>query len=411
MIFITIPIAIVAGLIIAKYYKPKSKSEKIWASILIPLIGGALIHLLVASCKNSGFGFAFDLGSTLLFVVIPEVALLITLLISLEVGGKKDWNDTSTIKLHYGTGENRVDFEVNLTQKEILQMAKMREQDPERWKDNELELVKLVKKEVETDGSIKIEKESKEEEPVSENNIENVEIENSDKIQNAENNGSPNVQIVENESLIEQTPRQSGDPEKEEEKGCLFGNKLESEYRREAVTNAHWIRQNGTEMCINIDDVTYQRMIELQNESPKKWVDNEFNLYLQAASGKKNGSKRKRKWKMKKWMWIVAIIIGLCAIYGIVARTVDSTIATCNEDMMHRVYQQVTYQGYVSCSYPVFRYRMIASSLYRKKMYNLYPMYPYQWKGQACEKPCDYENYVFNLHINKWIENPFVWLW
>ena len=114
---------------------------------------------------------------------------------------------------------------------------------------------------------------------------------------------------------------------------------------------------------------------------------------------------------MKKWMWIVAIIFGLCAIYGIVARTVDNTIATCNEDMMQRVYQQVTYQGYVSCSYPVFRYRMIASSLYRKKMYNLYPIYPYKWKGNECSTRCDYDDYVHYLHINKWLESPFVWLW
>ncbi len=101
--------------------------------------------MLVAACKNSGYGFAFDLGSTLVFVAIPAVALMITLFISLKVGGKKDWNDTSTMKLHYGTGEDRVDFEVCLTQKEILQMAKLREQDPEKWKDNELELVKAVR--------------------------------------------------------------------------------------------------------------------------------------------------------------------------------------------------------------------------------------------------------------------------
>ena len=163
MLLFTIPIAVVIGIIISRKYAPKTRSEKIWASFLIPLISGALIHLLVASCKNSGYGFAFDLGSTLLFVAIPEVALLITLLVSLEVGGKKDWNDTSTMKLHYGTGENRVDFEVSLTQKEILEMAKLREQDPERWKDNELELVKAVRKG--NDDVVPIEKENKVQEP------------------------------------------------------------------------------------------------------------------------------------------------------------------------------------------------------------------------------------------------------
>lgn len=172
MLLFTLPVAIVVGIIISRKYAPKTKSEKIWASILIPLIGGALIHLLVASCKNSGFGFAFDLGSTLLFVAIPEVALIITLLISLEVGGKKDWNDTSTMKLHYGTGENRVDFEVNLTQKEILQMAKLREQDPEKWKDNELELVKAVRKGISVGKPIENESNTKDSESLTDNPIE-----------------------------------------------------------------------------------------------------------------------------------------------------------------------------------------------------------------------------------------------
>ena len=172
MLLFTLPLAIVVGIIISRKYAPKTKPEKIWASILIPLIGGALIHLLVASCKNSGFGFAFDLGSTLLFVAIPEVALIITLLISLEVGGKKDWNDTSTMKLHYGTGENRVDFEVNLTQKEILQMAKLREQDPEKWKDNELELVKAVRKGIDVCKPIENESNTIDSESLTDNPVE-----------------------------------------------------------------------------------------------------------------------------------------------------------------------------------------------------------------------------------------------
>ena len=76
MLFVIIPIAVIVGFLIAKYYKPRNKSEKIWASVLIPLISGVLIHLLVASCRNSGYGFAFDLGATVLFVAIPEVVLL-----------------------------------------------------------------------------------------------------------------------------------------------------------------------------------------------------------------------------------------------------------------------------------------------------------------------------------------------
>ena len=530
MIIITIPIAIIVGVIIARYYAPKTKSEKVWTSILIPLIGGILINLLVAACKNSGYGFAFDLGSTLVFVAIPAVALMITLFISLKVGGKKDWNDTSTMKLHYGTGEDRVDFEVCLTQKEILQMAKLREQDPKKWKDNELELVKAVRNginvgkpnendnkdqnpelltdnpietdttaedptapkglitnkkladeirtEKRTERNLNQEKDSEkphifkmkrsvriilaivacivlfilfsalttilglkhgggaivmivfmglmafvwrsivgkktDEGPQNDNNDNLIIEENTVEeglVSNHRTDNEPLVadQIVESSKVAEAQTKQIIEEIKENPN--LFGDKLESEYRRESVTNAHWIRQNGTEMCINIDDNTYQRMVELQNENPKKWVDNEFNLYLQATSGRQKGKKRKRTWKMKQWMWIVAVFIGLCTIYGVVARVVDNTVATCNEEMMQGVYEALKYQEYVNCSYPTFRYRMIANSLYRKKMYNLYPKYVYKWKGQWNEKPCKYEDYVFNLHINKWLENPFVWLW
>ena len=406
MIIFTIPIAVVIGILISRKYAPKTKSEKIWASILIPLISGVFINFLVASYKNSGFGFMFDVGSTLLFVAIPEVALLITLFASLEIGGKKNWNDTSTMKLHYGTGENRVDFEVTLTQKEILQMAKLREQNPERWKDNELELVKAVKKEV--NEVYVIEKESDDKEIVAENKTEGKDVGETLKL---EDDRLPTTRNDENDNQIELESNQSEKTEKDSEKEGLFGNKLESEYRRESIPEAHWIRQNGTEMCINIDEITYKKMIELQNENPEKWVDNEFNLYLQATSGRQKGNKIKRTWKMKKWIWIVIIIVGLCTIYGVVARVVDNTVATCNEEMMQGVYESLKYQEYVSCSYPTFRYRMIANSLYRKKMYNLYPKYVYKWKGQWNEKPCAYEDYVFNLHRNNWLENPFVWLW
>ena len=158
MIFITIPIAVVAGLIIAKYYKPKGKSEKIWASILIPLISGVLIHLLVASCRNSGYGFAFDLGATMVFVAIPAVALLTTLFIALKAGKEdktiKDTNETFEVPLHYGTGDNRVDFELQLTKEEIVRLGEMRREDPARWEDNDLELVKAVKKELLGENSV-----------------------------------------------------------------------------------------------------------------------------------------------------------------------------------------------------------------------------------------------------------------
>lgn len=408
MLFVIIPIAVIVGFLIAKYYKPRNKSEKIWASVLIPLISGVLIHLLVASCRNSGYGFAFDLGATMLFVTIPEVVLLITLFIKLQVEDAdkneiKESIETFDVPLHYGSGENRVDFELQLTKEEMVKMGELRKEEPDRWENNDLELVKAVKNALQEEIK-KQETTNETKEPIEESIVKNGVASDSESVDEPLVVDQITDEIKASETNTEPIV------EKVEEKTNLFGNKLESEYRREAVTNAHWIRQNGTEMCVNIDDATYQRMIELQNENPKKWVDNEFSLFLVAKSGKQSDH-RKRKWKMKKWMWIVAIIIALCTLYGIVARTIDNTIATCNEDMMQRVYQQVSYQGYVSCSYPVFRYRMIANSLYRKKIYNLYPMYPYQWKGRTYEKPCDYDNYVFNLHINKWVENPFVWLW
>ncbi|MBR1513886.1 MAG: hypothetical protein IJ622_06315 [Bacteroidales bacterium] len=405
MLLIITPIAVVIGVLIAKYYKPKNKSEKVWASILIPLISGILIHLLVASCKNSGYGFAFDLGATIVFVAIPTVALLITLFIKLKVENVdkkeiKNSNETVDVPLHYGTGENRVNFELQLTKEEILKMGEMRREDPDKWEDNDLELVKAVK------NALLIEKEKEQDIKCDDENI----VEESS-TSNSKQTVEPMIvaQVAEDAKATEVTTEPIA--ELVEEKPNLFGNKLESEYRREAETTAHWIMQNGTEMCINIDDATYQRMVELQNQNPKKWVDNEFNLYLQAASSKQNGRKKSRTWKMKKWMWVVAILIGICTIYGVVARVVDNTVATCNEEMMQGVYEVLKYQEHVSCSYPTFRYRMIANSLYRKQMYNLYPKYPYKWKGQWHDKQCDYKEYVFNLRINKWLENPFVWVW
>ena len=346
----------------------------------------------------------------MVFVAIPAVALLITMFIALKVRKEdkkeiKESKETFDVPLHYGTGENRVDFELQLTKEEILKMGEMRREDPARWEDNDLELVKAVK------NALQIEKERKQDTECEAEELFEEIIMVDAPTPNADQNGESIIvnQVADDAKTIKTKTEQIA--EAVEEKPNLFGNKLESEYRREAVTNAHWIRQNGTEMCLNIDDTTYQRMIELQNENPKKWVDNEFNLYLQASSGKKNGHKRKRTRRMKLWMWIVAGFIGLCTIYGVVARVVDKNVAMCNEEMMQAVYDVLIYKEHITCSYSTFRYRMIANSLYRKKMYNLYPKRPYKWKGQWHDKQCDYKEYVFNLRINKWLENPFVWVW
>ena len=404
MIIFTIPIAIVIGVLIAKNYAPKTKSEKILTAILIPVFSGFFINLIVASAKNSGMGFWFDYGSTFLFVAIPEVALLITLFVALEVGGKKNWNDISTMKLHYGTGENRVDFEVSLTQKEILQMAKLRGQDPERWKDNELELVKMVKKEV--DANCVIQKESQEKEPIVENTYEK---ENASEVQELENEDASNNPIVENINTIESEPIHSEEAEEEKEDASLFGNKLESEYRRESKPEAHWIRQNGMEMCINIDDATYKKMVELQNENPKKWVDKELDLFHRAIemvpNSKSIKSKRKRFTRKSirfKWYYLLAFITGLILTYSVVASVVNHNYAECDENQMISLYIYCDKMDYTNCNNSsIFRYRMISSRLYRKKVHN---------KIYSNTKESFYR-FEQQLKISHNMENPFYWLW
>ncbi|MBO7468758.1 MAG: sel1 repeat family protein [Bacteroidales bacterium] len=144
MLLFTLPIAIVVGIIISRYYTPQTRAQKIWASILIPFVGGFVIHLIVAGCINSKYGFGFDLGSTLVLMLILEIALLVTLLIALKVGDTA-LDGSTLVKLHTGSGDNRVEFEVYLTQEQLLQMAKTRQQNPEKWKDNEYELVKTIR--------------------------------------------------------------------------------------------------------------------------------------------------------------------------------------------------------------------------------------------------------------------------
>ena len=301
MLILVIIIAIVIGIIIARYYKPKSKSEKIWASILIPLVGGIIIHLLVASCRNSGYGFAFDLGATLVWIAIPAVALLTTLFIALkpEIKGSntiesKEMDETFNVPLHYGKGDLRVDFEIQLTKQELFKMAQFRKKDPSKWEDNDLELVKEIKKTLQIEQEVTSESENDLEEvlPIK-NSLESESVSITEPITSEQDNAKHSV-------LTETVKNQN--TEEIEKKVYLFGNKLESEYRRESATDAHWIRQNGTEMCIKIDEVTYQQMIELQNENPKKWVDNEFNLFLEAKSSQQDVHRRKRKNRMNKWI-------------------------------------------------------------------------------------------------------------
>lgn len=258
-----------------------------------------------------------------------------------KIVGKKDDSELTTVKLHTGSGEKRFDFEVQLTQDEILQMSRIREQDPEKWKDNEYELVKTIKQDFRIDELEKVNTSSKAEQilqtiKLNQDGIEvsmslpSYVIEQMEKIKSQEPQKWENneVELVReakrlvvsvskeiDESLVEKeveptietkpdldTPKEQFIPipsdaveeqpiiepvvekEKPQPSESLFGNKLESEYRRESKTESHWIRQDDTEICINIEESVYKKMVEMQNENPKKWVNKELDLFQKAKS-------------------------------------------------------------------------------------------------------------------------------
>lgn len=268
-----------------------------------------------------------------------------------KIVGKKEEGDTATLKLHSGTGENRYDFEVQLTQEEILRLSKTREQDPEKWKDNEYELVKAIKpdfridelensgKEIQAEPAkdtiqtitllqdgievtmslsasviekmnilrkqdpqkwinkeVELVREAKKQVKaislIKEDGIEEVGDLESDKKPETTITAEVGSEPIETELSKEESPkpRQKVEvpevPIKVEPKPVesLFGNKLESEYRRESKAESHWIRQDDTEICINIEDDVYKKMVELQSENPKKWVNKELDLFKKAKS-------------------------------------------------------------------------------------------------------------------------------
>lgn len=266
-----------------------------------------------------------------------------------KIVGKKDGNEATTLELHNGTGENRYDFEVQLTQDEILQMSKIREKEPDRWIDNEYELVKTIKpdfridelenswkkQQTETEEAIKTIKllqdgievsmsltsdvikqmeVLRKQDPEKWNNKE-VELVREAKKQTKSNSIERNLESeklaekseTEDESVeIELHKEEISTPcqetvasavsinEETKSSGSLFGNKLESEFRRESKSESHWIRQDDTDICINIEQPVYKLMVELQNENPKRWVNKELDLYKKAKSMllEKGSSKR-----------------------------------------------------------------------------------------------------------------------
>lgn len=286
-------------------------------------------------------------------VLVMMIMFSILAFVWRKITGKKEDEESATLKLHSGTGENRYDFEVQLTQEEILRMSKTREQDPERWKDNEYELVKAIKPdfridELENSGKksqaepakdtiqtikllqdgievtmslpanvieqmdvlrkqdpqkwmnkeVELVREAKKQAkaiPIikeDEDGIEKVGDFESDKQTEAAINAEVETAPIETKLPKEESPKSRQKieatevPIKEEPKPVesLFGNKLESEYRRESKAESHWIRQDDTEICINIEDDVYRKMVELQSENPKKWVNKELDLFKKAKS-------------------------------------------------------------------------------------------------------------------------------
>lgn len=123
------------------------------------------------------------------------------------------------------------------------------------------------------------------------------------------------VSQIENDINTEETQTGSASDKEivQSEQEKMAGNKLELEYQREAKTEPHCIRQNGTEICINIEEDVYKRMVEMQNANPKKWVDKEFDLFEAAKDGTKSNSKMKNKFLdialiVLTVIWLIAII-------------------------------------------------------------------------------------------------------
>ena len=243
--------------------------------------------------------------------------------------------------LHYGTGEDKVVFEVQLSDRELAKMKELRKQDPEKWMDNDYELVKEVKRQLETEDAKKASdsenvasKDSamqsdtipeqktlelkqngivvsmalsqevleqmtiiRQQNPQKwiDNEVELLkaakrklqgieEVEEVAASKNDETN-QVNEEMIETETLSVETAPSAG----------VFGGKLESEYRRETKADAHWIRQDDTEICINIEEAVYQKMVELQSENPKEWVNKELDLYQKAKKALLEPKSKQRK--------------------------------------------------------------------------------------------------------------------
>lgn len=292
MVYICILLGIAIGLAIGRKYSPKNKVHKLLVAILLPLIIGFLLALIIFAIFKSqdpNSDCWYETGGAMAPVIFGIISLIITLLVKLKV--KKEETiitENSPSQLHYGTGENRVDFEIELTENEIKKMEELRQQDPQRWLDNDLELVKAVKMATKDD--------TQKEEPV----IDEV------------------VSVKHDDDVHKEQP-QTNDTD------------IKSEIVIETKVAPHWIRQNGIEMCINIDDATFQQMVKFQKENPQKWVDNEFEL-LQTVKAKNASNLNDNNFKKNNLKWIILciflVIISIFATIIIYNQTRNTNISS-----------------------------------------------------------------------------------
>ena len=343
MVILYVLLAVAFGLVIARKNSPTSKTQKVVTSILFPIIIGVMISVVVAFAIDYKYSnIWWSLGVALANIGIPLLALIITLLVKTKVVNKQvDTIENRIQKLHYGTGENRIDFELELSEKEISKMEELRQQDPEKWMDNDYELLKEVKRQLETEDAEKL---SDSASVASKDSAIQSEIIPEQKTLELTQNGivvsmTLSQEILEQMDFIrQQNPQKWIDNEVELVKAAkrklqgieeveevatsknddtnqvdeemikteapsvetaqsagVFGGKLESEYRRETKADAHWIRQDDTEICINIEDAIYQKMVEMQNENPKKWVNKELDLYQKAKKALLEPKSKQRK--------------------------------------------------------------------------------------------------------------------
>ena len=233
------------------------------AKIAIALVACIAIWLVFAII-NAAAGNKHGGGIIVMMIMFG----IITFVWKSIVGKTDSDEELITVNLHTGSGDNRADFEVQLTNDELIKMADIRKQDPEKWQDNEVELVREARKILK-----RTTKETIIEEPQKPVIIE----EHEGPVQT-----EMPIEIIseENEKAVPLKPSSNPRGEKQNAPSVnLFGNKLESENRRQSNSASHIIRQDDIDICINIDDSVYRKMIELQNENPQKWVNKELDLF------------------------------------------------------------------------------------------------------------------------------------